>query len=897
MPDWNEYVRNQLQPLSLEDGRETEIVAELAQHLEASYDEALAQGASSAEARADAEAQIADWQLLGCEIRRAECPLASHLPNRPRAATDSVDSRKRSKMLNFLPDFKFAFRSLVKQPGFSLIVVGMLALGIAGNVAIFSIFNGLFVRPFPLPEPERLVDLDETAPKWNLEYLGISYPDFHAWREQNQVFEGMAVWDAISFNLSFQGTASRIEGARVTHDLGSVLGIRPILGRDFRVEDDRPGAPGVVLLGFGFWQRDFGGDPNVIDAPLRLDSQTYTIVGVLPPEAIFPDDVELWLPLAANPDKHEGWFLNGLGRLKEGITLDRASEDLTRIHRTLIELRPRNEITSPKVTPLRERYLGNLRVITSLLQGAVGAILLIACANVAGLMLAKGMARAREIGVRLALGATRRRIMQQLLTESLMLSIGGGLVGAILGYWSMQGLISLMPAQLPAWVSYEVDLRFLMFCLFLTMATALLFGLVPILQASRISAREVLEESGARFSSTLRRQTKLNAVVVGEIALAMVLLIGAGLLVRTFLEVQKVDPGFSSDNILTYRIFLPAVKYPEGQQQIAFFQDLLRRNRALPGVQNAAASTAPPLGSHWGDFFEIENAPPLDPDEQDPVTLVRVITPGYFQTMGVTLLSGSPFTESDGRDPGSHVVIVNETFAKRSWPDEDPIGKRIRYREEGRPWWTVVGVAQDVKHYGLDKEMLPGVYVPLAGTPVPIMAVVLRSSTDPLSLLAAVRETVREMDADLPIFEIATMSEKLDDSLWVRRSYSTLFGAFAAVALILACGGIYGVISYSVSRRTHEIGIRMALGAGQGKVLRQILGSGMKLASIGVAIGVAGAVWASELLETMLFGISTGDPLTHVIVTLLLVVVALFAIVLPARRATQIDPIHTLRSE
>lgn len=794
-------------------------------------------------------------------------------------------------------DLKIAFRRLIRQPGLSLMVVAMLGLGIGGNAAIFSILNGLFIRPLPFHEAERLVDLDETAPKWNLEFLGISYPDFHAWREQNRVFEGMAVWDQDSFNLSVQGSAERIEGARVTHDLASVLGIHPVLGRDLRAEDDRQGAARVALLGFGLWQRAFGGAPDVLGKTLRLDGETCTVVGVLPPDAVLPDGAQFWIPLAADPHEHRGWFLNGVGRLKKDVTPDRARDDLTRIHRAMTEVRPANEITSPRVTPLRERYVGDYRLIASLLQGAVAVILLIACANTAGLMLARGTGRTGEIGVRAALGATRSRVVRELMAESFVLSACGGLLGMLLADLVTSSLASVMTDQLPRWISLEVDSRFLLFCLLITVIAALLSGLAPALQVSRTNVYEALRRATAGSAGPAGSRIGYNALVIGEIALALVLLTGASLLVRAFLEVRKVETGFRPDNVLTFRVTLPPSEYTEAEQRVSFFSELLERSRALPGVQAAGAITSPPLGGHYGDFFEAEGSRPLDPDEQDPVTLVRVITPGYFRAMGVTLLSGRAFTEQDGRAEGAPIVIVNETFARIFWPDADPLGKRIRYREEGSPWFTVVGIARDVKHYGLDVKMRPGVYLPFLQTPVRTMAVALRTASDPTNLVSPAREIVRGMDADLPIYEVATMSQRVDESLRIRRSYSSLFGLFAAVALLLACGGVYGVIAHAVSQRTREIGIRMALGARAGQILRQVLGRGLVLVSTGILIGLAGASWAAGLLETFLFGVSGSDPITYAAVTLLLTAVALVAMVLPARRAARVDPNRALHVE
>jgi predicted permease len=461
----------------------------------------------------------------------------------------------------------------------------------------------------------------------------------------------------------------------------------------------------------------------------------------------------------------------------------------------------------------------------------------------------------------------------------------------------LTSLASVMSDQLPRWVSFEVDSWFLLFCLLITVIAAVLSGLAPALQASRTNVHQALRRATAGSSAPTGRRIGFDALVIGEVALALVLLISAALLVRAFLEVQKVEAGFRPDNVLTFRVTLPPVKYAEAAQRVSFFDDVLERSRALPGVQAAGAITSPPLSGHWGDFFEVEGARPLGPEEQDPVTLVRVITPDYFQAMGVTLISGRAFTEHDGRTEGAQIVIVNDTFVRTFWPDVDPLGKRIRYREEGSPWLTVVGVTRDVKHYGLDAKMRPGVYVPFLQTPVRTMAVVLRSASDPTNLVSPVREIVRGMDADLPIHEVATMSQKLDESLRIRRSYSSLFGLFAAVALVLACGGVYGVISHAVNQRTHELGIRMALGAREGQVLRQVLGRGLVLVSIGVTLGLVGAFWASELLESFLFGVSGSDATTYIAVILLLTGVAFVAMLLPARRAARIDPIRALHVE
>jgi len=795
-------------------------------------------------------------------------------------------------------DLKIACRTIRSKPAFSLMVIGMLALGIAGNAAIFSIFNGLVLRPFPSPEPERLVDLDETAPKWNLKFVGVSNQDYYVWRRDNKTFEGMAFFGGISFNLSGHGVAQRVRGMRVTHDMVNVLGLKLALGRNILPEEDRPGGTKVALLRYDLWQRLFNSDRNVLGRILQLDNQPYTVVGVLPREAVFPPQAELWAPLAADPNRGDGWYLSGVGRLKRGVSLEQARADLLRVHKGQIQAgRKVNETTSTVLMPLRDRYLGDLRTVSQVLLGAVGIVLLIACVNIAGLMMVRAAGRAREIAIRTALGASRGRIVRHLLTESLLLAVAGGALGVLLGHLGLRGLISLMPEDTPRWISFRMDARFAIFCVAITSAAAVLFGLVPALQAAHADTRGYLQDAAPRSTLSRGRRGTLSALVASEIALALMLLISAGLLVEAFRRVLRVDPGFRPNNVISYSIALPGTNYGKPEQRVAFFRNLLERLRALPGVKSAGAASAPPLGGHWGMFLTAEGARPLGPNEQDPVVLHVVATPGYFDAIGVTFLAGRPFEERDGDPKGAQVAIVNESFAKRFWPSADAPGKRIRYSWKKDEWMQVIGVTRDVKHYGLDQEMRPSVYVPHRQRAMEGMSIVLRGSMDPRGLVAPAREALRQMDQDLPMFDIRTLTERLDQSLWARRVYSWLFGAFAAVALVMAAAGIYGVVSYAVSQRTHEIGIRMALGARPDQVLRQVLASGMGLAAIGVAVGLAATLWAARLLKTLLFGLSARDPLIYGSVVLGVVLVALLANLVPARRAAAVDPMRALRFE
>ncbi|HSR67358.1 MAG TPA: ABC transporter permease [Acidobacteriota bacterium] len=798
-------------------------------------------------------------------------------------------------MTAFWQDVKLSLRWMLRKPGFTLMITGMLALGIAGNTVIFNIYSGLFMRPLPLPAPERLVDLDEKAPQWNLEYVGISDPDFHVWRRDNQTFELISVWDDSTFNLATEGDAERVRGLETTHDLAALLGYRPVLGRNFTPEEDQVGGEKVVLLSHGMWQRLYGGREDVLGETLRLDDTPYEIIGVLPREAVFPDAVDLWIPLQSDPTSQDGWYLDGIGRLKPGVTIEQARQDLTRVHKGQVEQRSVNDITSPRLTPLRERYLGDVRAVTMLLLGAVGLVLLIACANVAGLMLARGASRTREMGIRLSLGASRTRIMRQLLTESLLYSLLGGVLGGLAGWAGLRAVVALMADRMPAWVAFSFDWRFLLFFVAVLLSTAVLFGLMPSFQSTRLNVQQVIRDSALRAGASAGGRRTLNGLVVAELALAFVLLIGAGLLFRTFAGLQEVDPGFQVSNILTYGVSLSPQRHSEDEQIRAFFQELIERSKALPGVVSAGAVSSTPLGGHWGNFFEAEGAPERGEDEANPVVLFRVATPDYFETMGIRVKSGRWFEESEGLEE-NEVVVINESMARLHWPNQDAVGKRIR-GGGGRDWMTVVGVAHDTKHYGLDQDMRPGVFVPFRQFSIPRMTMVLRTSVDPNTLVEPSRRLVRELDASLPIYNVATMAERLDRSLYIRRAYSWVFGLFAAVALILALGGVYGVISYAVSQQTHEIGIRMALGARRAHVMGQVLGNGLKLLAVGLVLGLAGAMAAGELMSGLLLNVSSLDAVTYGAVTLLLALAATLATLAPARRAATIDPLLALRQD
>ncbi|HKG92272.1 MAG TPA: ABC transporter permease [Gemmatimonadaceae bacterium] len=859
--------------------------------------------------RSSGLARVGVWIAAAWDVVR--CAPVEHLRHwrrrRRQAELEALTTLETtgSLMSALAHDLRFALRAFARQPGATALVVLTLALGVAANTAVFSLLNGLFLRPFAFPQPERLVYLDETAPRWKLEFTGIHYPDFAAWRKDaGRAFEGMALFSDASFNLSDDTGAERVAGAFVTHDFAGVLGIRPVLGRTFTPEEDVPDGPPVVVIGHALWQNRFGGARDAVGKTLRIGGRPRTVVGVMPPEAEFPGGVQLWMPLGGDPTQGCcSYSYGGVGRLRPGVTVEQAKAELFRVHGPVWAQRDKERVVSPRIMPLRERFVADYRVIAGALGTGVVLVLLIACANVASVMLARAVFRQREIAVRMALGASASRVARQLLTESLALAAAAGALGTLVGHWAVRLLLRAVPEQLPGWARFDPDARTVLFSVGVVMVTAVLFGYVPALHARRQQVRDALAAGGTRSASPSTAQRRLlDALVVAEIALASVLLVGGGLLVRAYQHARDVDPGFSADDVLTFRISLPRVRYETGQSQLAFYEELLRRLRALPGVRSAGAITCPPLGCHEGNFLDAEGQPTFE-----PVVLVRRATPEYIDAMGIRLLHGRTFTDADGRKGGPRVAIVNESFARGVWPGvADPTGRRIRHRgEDSAAWRTVVGVTKDVKHYGLDLPMRPGLYLPaamFANTDGPgrigSLAVVIRASGgDPGALVAPAREIVRQMDPELPIYQARTMREALDRSLALRRTFAWMLGAFAGIALALAVGGIYAVLSYVVGRRTHEIGIRMALGAQRAQVLRLVTRQGLALVLVGLLLGLPAAFAATRALSSLLLDVSPRDPLTFAAVAAALALTGTLAALVPARRASSVDPMKVMRAE
>lgn len=795
-------------------------------------------------------------------------------------------------------DVRFALRTFVRRPGTTLMAVVMLSLGAAASGAVFTLVEGLFLRPLPLPAPDRLVYVDETAPKWNLESVGVSFADFHVWREGQQAFEALGLINSGSYNLSTEAGVERVDGAQVTYDLAAAMGVEPVVGRLFTAEDDRPGAAPVALLGHDLWQRAYGGSPDVIGETVRLNSRAHTVVGVLPPEASFPTAVDLWTPLAADPTTRGSYSYGGIGRLKAGVTVEAAETDLRRAHQPIWEEYDEGRVVSPIVMPLRDRLVGELKAPAAALAVAVGLVLLIACGNVAALLLARSFARRRELGIRVALGAGSGRIARQLFAESLALALVASPLGLTLGFWLVRLLSMNLPEGLPPWIALEPSWRTALFGLGLVVATTVFFGWAPVVQARRNEVRASLTEGGGRAGVSRFQRRTMDGLVVAEVTLAALLLVTGGLLVRGFQQLQTVDPGFRTENVVSFRVALPEATYPDSAARATFYHRLLAGLAAIPGVQSAGGIDCPPFGCHTGGFFAAEGGLGMDEDDANPVVLHRQATPGYFRTLGIRAVSGRLLGPDDDR-PGRRTVVINETFARTFFGETDPVGRRIVRRgldfaEDG---WRVVGVAADVKHYGMGEPMRPALYFSNDASPARSLALFLWTSADPTAAIPMARERLADLDPELPLYQAQTVERQVRESLALQRATTWAMVVFAGLALVLALGGIYGVLSYLVGQRSREIGVRVALGATRGSVLGLVLRHGLVLAVVGTALGLGAAAAAARAMEGAMVGFPGFDPLAFSATAVLLIGAGLVASALPARRALAVDAGAALREE
>jgi predicted permease len=799
-------------------------------------------------------------------------------------------------MDTFWQDIRYGFRMLMKKPGFTLIVVMTLALGIGANTAIFSIVNAVLLRPLPYHEPNRLVMVWENDTQEGNDRNPVAPANFVDWRKQQRVCSQIGYFTQPGgLNLTGGGEPERVTSIFVSQDLFSLIGVPPIIGRSFLPEDLKERGGLVVMLSYGLWQRRFGGDSAVIGKTLTLDGATFTVIGVMPASFQLPEEAELWGmtlngELATMRGRH---FLRVMARLKPGVSLEQARANFSLIARQLEQQYPdTNQGYGVNVLTLRDQLAGDVRAALLVLFGAVGFVLLIACANVANLMLARAGAR-QEIAIRSAMGAGRLRLVRQLLTESMLLALLGGAGGLLLALWGVDWIPSTSAGMIRA-QDIGVDVRVLGFTPLVTLLTGIIFGFAPALSASSPNLNDTLKESARRVTDSSGRMR--NVLVVSELALALVLLVGAGLMIKSFARLQTVETGFDPSGVLTMQFSLSGVKYDEGEKVAAFYQQLVEQVESLPGVRAAGViSRLPMAGDRSTSGMTIEGRP-ASPGER-PEVHFRIITPGYFRAMAIPLRAGRELTEQDDTE-SPPVVIINQTLARKYFSGEEAVGKRIKLGPNpNRPWISIVGVVGDARNFGLEAEALPEVYVPNLQSPSERMRLVVRAAVEPLSLVAAVKDVVRRLDKDLPFSQVATMEQLLAKSVGQRRLNMLLLGIFAAVALVLAAVGVYGVISYSVSQRTHEIGIRLALGAEQRDILGMVLAEGTRLTLMGLAAGLVAASGVTSLLRSLLLGVGARDPLTYAAAAVALGVVALAACYIPARRAMKVDPMVALRYE
>jgi predicted permease len=799
---------------------------------------------------------------------------------------------------NLLHDLRYGFRMLLKRPGFTAVAVVTLALGIGANTAIFSVVNAVLLRPLPFADPDRLVLFYETNRQMGFSGPGtVCDPDYPDWKTQSESFGQIAAYQRRPFNLTSVGDPERLQGSVCDAGLFSLLGVRPTLGRAFTEEEEKPGHDDVVVIGDKLWQRRFGSDPSALGSVIRLDGKSRTVIGVMPSGFDFPNQTEVWTPLVLTSDCSNS-FNQVVARLKPGVPLRQAQEDAGAIFRRMAERHQQRDAESEMtVMPLQEFVVASTRHVLLILLGAVSLVLLIACANVANLLLARAAGRQREMAIRRALGASRWRIVSQLLVESVILAVLGGALGVLAAVWGLEGLLAFLPPGVPRAESIGIDVWVLAFALAASLVSGIIFGLAPALHSSNIDLGRSLKEGERSVSDSRSRRHVRSALVISEFALAMVLLASAGLLIRSFIHLTEVKPGFDARNVLTMNVLLPPTRYSKPADMTNFYRTAIERFQNVPGVRAAGAVFGLPLGdmSIRGDFT-VEGQPP---PAAGLTASKLVVSSGYFQAMGIPLVSGRFFTEAD-TDKTAQVVIISENLAEMFWPGEDPIGKRLQPGFRSKPMCTVAGVVANVRQNGFAKDAPLAIYMPDSQAPVFLLsaaAFVVRTEADPQSLANAFRRELQAVDKELPLYDVRTMDQLVSRSVSEPRFNMVLLAVFAGLALALASIGIYGVMAYSVAERTREIGIRMAMGAKPEDVLELVLRQGTALIVMGLGVGLAAAFALTRVISSFLFGVSAADPAAFAGITLLLGAVALIACYIPARRATKVDPMVALRYE
>ncbi|HKO05710.1 MAG TPA: ABC transporter permease [Candidatus Acidoferrales bacterium] len=904
MPDWKQYVRERLGSLGVDGPREQEIVEELAQQLEQVYADALARGAGDAEAGRSAAAHIPDWPALAREIRLAERPLAeraaSHIPQewRPEFQEQRLRERRGGNMLaDLLLDLRYAARTLWKNRSFAALVVLTLALGIGANSTIFSVVYAVLLRPLPYPDSKDLVYIRESNLAKGWPSFSVSPANFLDWRAQSKSFEQIVALANGTFNFAGGEFPVQWEGLSATQGFFEMLRSRPVLGRTFGEGDFQPGRDHLLVLSDGLWRSAFGADPKAVGKSITLEGEAYEIIGVMPRDFQFGGlRTSLWLPFVIGDSLRTvrgAHFLNTMARLRPGVTLEQARDDMSNVGRRLEKQYPdTNGGWGVVVSPAQETAVRSVRPALLVLLGAVGLVLLIACANAANMLLARATVRYREIALRHALGASRMRLLRQLLTESVVIALGAGILGLLVAIWSARTLAALHPAFLPRSQSVTVDWHVLFFTLGLAMATGIVFGLAPGMIVVGGNLSEALKEGGRSAAGGRGRIRQI--LVVAEVALAFVLLFSAGLFMRSFERLTAVEPGFRTGGTLAFDVSLPRAHYSSEVQQRAFYEQAQERMAALPGVDSAVMTSLVPMSGD-DEMYSLGIAGQAD-SESSPSALYYLVTPGYFRATGIRMLGGREFTPEDTAT-SPHVCVINDVMARTLFPGRNPIGQRMQIGRNYSIVREIVGVAASVNHYGLDEKAGLQVYEAFAQMPRRTMTFLLRTGGEPMALLSAARHVVQGLDAQQPVTNPTTLQNVVSESVALPRWRTVLLGLFAALAVLLSLVGLYGVMSYTVTQQTQEIGVRMAMGAQRGDVHRLILSRGMWLVAVGVGIGIAAAFGTGRFLATFLFGVTPHDLATLLAATLLFGAVAAAACWAPARRATRVDPLHALRYE
>lgn len=903
MHNWASEIRARLAHLSLSPAREAEIVEELSQHLDDAVRDASSRGVPPAEARAQALAELESGDVLERALRSVEQTVERDPVVLGAARGDGI-------VTGLWQDIRYAARKLRRTPGFTFVAVSTLAIAIGATTAVFSIVNGVLLRPLPFRNPGELVRVAATGRDGRP--ASMSYLDFADYRAQSKLVPAMSAYDEVTRNLTIANSApQRLRGLRVSANYFDLIGAHAILGHVFTADDDKAGAAPVALISEGLWRTTFGGDPGITGRVVQLNGMPFTVVGVAPATVTYPSNIDIWVPLVPtdddlNPTNRGAHYLRGMGRLAPHGSAESANAELSAIARQLASKFPvSNAEFGASITPLQESIVGSVHTALYVMLACVGFVLLIACANIANLLLVRAAARESEIAIRSAIGASQGQITRQLVTESVLLSLIGAAAGVLLARWTIAAVHSFGPASVPRLDEVTIDARVLAFTATVAILTGILFGLVPGIHARKANIGQMLRESTGGSSGRRGAQRTRSALVISEMSLAVVLLVGAGLLGRSFVHLIDVDPGYRPDHVVTMSVSLPPAKYPWDAEERAFANAVMSRLRALPGVDNAALAFGRPLSEDgMRTSFDVAGRPPAPPGKLTTAD-IRFVTPGFFGTLGMKITQGRDITESD-RENSPQVIVVSQQFVKKYFPHESPLGKRITL---GYGWQRsankadtataggeIVGVVADMKALGADHDALETVYLPFAQTPVNEVSIMVRSTQPPDVILNLARARIREVDPDLPLYHVTTLTEAISGSVAGPRFYTVLLGAFAAIALVLAALGIYGVISYSVSQRTRELGIRIALGASRRGVMGLVVGQGIVLAGIGIAAGLAGAYWLTRYIATLLFGVGAVDALTFSAVAVVLLAVASLSSWLPARRASRVDPLIAMRA-